>query len=362
MNKLFLSVFLILLISLGVFIFISEEKVKMADVVIIPSVQKVLPDKIMAVYLTSWSASDSSRIDYVVDLAKKTEINAVVIDIKDWSGRVPYGTNVSLIKDYGAERVIIKDIKGLIERLHREGLYVIARITVFQDPVLAANRSDLAVKDLSGGVWYDYHGLAWIDPTKKEGWDYNIALAKDAASNGFDEINFDYIRFPSDGDLSNMEVGNIPKNEVIKSFYQYLRTELKGTRISADLFGLTTVNSDGLGIGQVITDAYQYFDYVCPMVYPSHYASGFIGFENPVDHPFEVVAYSMAKAKIKLGDSNSKIRPWLQDFDLGAVYDTEKVYLQIKAVKDILTDKYYGYMLWSPTNWYNEEAIIKSEN
>jgi len=362
MNKRFLLLIIfIFLISFGIFVFIPKEKTKGADVVNDVKVEKVLPDKIMAVYLTSWSASSSSMIDYVIDLSKKTEINAVVIDVKDWSGKIPYDTNVSLAQEYGAERVVVKDMKGLIDRLHNEGIYAIARITVFQDPVLALNRSDLAVKTLSGDIWYDYNGLAWIDPSKKEGWDYNISIAKDALSNGFDEINFDYIRFPSDGNLNDMDIDFASEREVIKSFYQYLREELKEAVISADMFGLTTVNSDGLGIGQVIQDAYQYFDYVCPMVYPSHYASGFIGFENPAEHPFEVVAYSMAKAKIKLEGYDSKIRPWLQDFDLGAVYDTEKVYLQIKAVKDILTDKYYGYMLWSPTNFYNEEAIIKAE-
>ncbi|HNY35664.1 MAG TPA: putative glycoside hydrolase [Candidatus Pacearchaeota archaeon] len=359
MNKWFLLIIFIILISLGVFIFIPKEKIGGINSV---KENKVLPDKIMAVYLTSWSASNSAKIDYIIDLSKKTEINAVVIDVKDWSGKIPYSTNVSLAKKYGAERVIIKDMKGLIDKLHNEGLYVIARITVFQDPVLAYNRSDLAIKNLSGGTWYDYNGLAWIDPTKKEGWDYNISIAKDALSNGFDEVNFDYIRFPSDGNLNNMNVDFSTEREVLKSFYQYLRSELKGETISADLFGLTTVNLDGLGIGQVIEDAYEYFDFVCPMVYPSHYASGFIGFENPADHPFEVVAYSMAKAKIRISNYNSKLRPWLQDFNLGATYDTEKVYLQIKAVKEILTDKYYGYMIWSPTNLYNEEAIIKGEN
>lgn len=362
MKKWFLFIFLIILISFGVFVFISKENTKEIDNIVNIKQEKVFPDKIMAVYLTSWSASSTSRIDYVIDLSKKTEINAVVIDVKDSSGKIPYDTNVSLVNDYGAERLIIKDMKGLIDRLHKEGLYVIARITVFQDPILALNRSDLAVKNLDGGVWYDYSGLAWIDPSKKEGWDYNIAIAKDALSQGFDEINFDYIRFPSDGDLKNMDIGSSVKTEVIKSFYQYLRSELKGERISADLFGLTTVNSDGLGIGQVIEDAYQYFDFVCPMIYPSHFASGFIGFDVPAEHPFEVVAYSMAKAKIKLEGYNSKLRPWLQDFNLGAIYDTEKVYLQIKATKDILTNDYHGYMLWSPTNWYNEEAIIKAEN
>ena len=362
MKNRFIWIFLIVLISFGVFIFIPKESTKGIDDIVNVKQEKVYPDKIMAVYLTSWSVSNSSRIDYVIDLSKKTEINAVVIDVKDWSGRIPYDTDVSLANEYGAERVIVKDMKGVINRLQKEGIYVIARVTVFQDPVLALKRTDLAVKDLDGGVWYDYNGLAWIDPNKKEGWDYNIAIAKDAINQGFDEINFDYIRFPSDGNLNNMDIDSSVSREVIKSFYQYLRNELKEERISADLFGLTTVNSDGLGIGQVIQDAYQYFDFVCPMVYPSHYASGFIGFDSPAEHPFEVVAYSMAKAKIKLEGYNAKLRPWLQDFNFGAVYDTEKVYLQIKAVKEILNNDYYGYMIWSPTNWYNEEAIIKGEN
>jgi len=361
MNKRFLLILFIVLISLGVFIFIPKEKTKEAEINNIKK-EKVVPDKVMAVYLTSWSASNSTKIDYIIDLVKRTEINAVVIDVKDWSGKIPYATNVQLAKDYGAERIIVKDMSGLVKRLHDSGLYVIARITVFQDPVLALNRSDLAVKTLSGATWYDYNGLAWIDPTKKEGWDYNISIAKDALSNGFDEVNFDYIRFPSDGNLNDMDVDFSTEREVIRSFYQYLRNELKGEIISADMFGLTTVNFDGLGIGQIIEDAYEYFDFVCPMVYPSHYADGFIGFDNPADHPFEVVAYSMAKAKIRINDYDSKLRPWLQDFNLGAIYDTEKVYLQIKAVREILTDKYYGYMLWSPTNYYNEEAIIKGEN
>ncbi len=353
---------ILIVLSFSIFVFSPKEKVREPEVINKVEEEKVLPDTIRAVYLTSWSATSQSMIDYVIGLSQRTEINAVVIDIKDWSGKIPYDTDVALAGEAGAERVIIKDMKGLIERLHQEGLYVIARVTVFQDPVLAAARPDLAVKTLDGATWYDYNGLAWINPLKKDAWDYNISIAKDALDKGFDEINFDYIRFPSDGDLNNMDVDFYSEREVIKSFYQYLRSKLEGKIISADLFGLTTVNHDGLGIGQVIEDAYQYFDYVCPMVYPSHYASGFIGFEDPAVHPFEVVAYSMAKARIRLSGYDSKLRPWLQDFNLGAVYDTDKVYLQIEAVKKIMDSQYQGYMLWSPENLYNEEAIIKAEN
>jgi len=350
-------IFVFLFISLGIFLFIPKKNVA----VDIKKEKVAVPDKVIAVYLTSWSAADSNMVDYVIGLSKRTGVNAVVVDIKDWSGRIPYNTNIDDFEKYGAERVIIKDMSGLVKKFHDEGLYVIARMTVFQDPVLASQREDLAVKSRNGGLWQDFKGLSWISPDKKEAWEYNVVLAKDALNKGFDEINFDYIRFPSDGDLKDMDLNVSSEREVIRSFFKYLRENIPDDNISVDLFGLTTVNTDDLGIGQIIEDAYEYFDFVCPMVYPSHYAYGFIGFENPAEHPFEVVAYSMAKAKLRLGDYNVKLRPWLQDFNLGAEYDTEKVYLQIKAVKDILGDEYHGYMLWSPENWYNEEAVIRGE-
>ncbi|MFZ3054366.1 MAG: putative glycoside hydrolase [Minisyncoccales bacterium] len=357
MNKLLLSFLCLLAISFGVFLFIPKESLKESIPEVVKKEKAVAPKEVIGVYLTSWSAADTDKVDYIIDLSKRTGVNTVIIDIKDWSGHVPYNTEVEGMEK--AERIIIKDISKLVDKLHNNGLYVVGRITVFQDPILAASREDLAVKSRSGGLWYDFNGLSWIDPSKKEGWDYNISLAKDALDNGFDEINFDYIRFPSDGVLQDMDLNIDSEREVIKSFFAYLRQSIPDDNISVDLFGLTTVNKDDLGIGQVLEDAYEYFDFVCPMVYPSHYASGFIGFENPADYPFEVVAYSMAKAKVRLEGYNSKLRPWLQDFNLGAEYDTSKVYLQIKAVKEILGEDYSGYMLWNPSNWYNEEAIVK---
>ena len=357
-----LAILFLFILSLGTFLFVPKGSLKVNNPAVVKKEKAVVPGKVVAVYLTSWSASDESKVDYVIDLSKRTEVNAVVIDVKDWSGRIPYNTDVPDAEKYGAERVIIKDMPGLVKKLHDKGLYAIARITVFQDPILALKRNDLAVQSRSGGLWHDYKGLSWINPEKKEAWDYNISIAKDALEKGFDEVNLDYIRYPSDGDLNDMDLNVPSESEVIKSFFKYLREEIPDDNISADLFGLSTVNKDDLGIGQIIEDAYEYFDFVCPMVYPSHYAPGFIGFDNPAEHPFEVVAYSMAKAKLRLGDYKAKLRPWLQDFNLGAEYDTDKVYSQIKAVKDILGDKYAGYMLWSPDNWYNEEAILRGEN
>ncbi|MDP1538838.1 MAG: putative glycoside hydrolase, partial [bacterium] len=162
------------------------------------------PLTIKAIYFTSWSAGVDSRISYLIEIIKNTELNAAVIDIKDYSGFVAYDTKLTEVKNYRAEQIRIRDIDGLIKRLHNEGIYVIARILVFQDPVLARAREDLAIKNKSTGkLWLDNKNLAWMDPAAREVWDYNIAIAKEAAERGFDELNFDYIRFPSEGDLNN---------------------------------------------------------------------------------------------------------------------------------------------------------------
>jgi len=343
----------------------------------------VLPPKLFqGVYLTCWSAGSAKRIDRLIEMAREGRINSVVLDIKDASGYVAYEVAVPAVNGNDAKRVVIRDIASLVARLHRERLYVIARLVVFEDPRLALARPELAVHRLSklaspetpltsDTLWYDRKNLAWMDPNARETWDYNIAIAKDAFSRGFDEVNFDYIRFPSDGDLRDMYFpswdGSTPRNEVIAAFFAHLRRQLEGRTISADLFGLSTVNSDDLGVGQVIEDAYRYFDYVCPMVYPSHYARGFLGEENPAKAPFKVVNYSMKSARDRLLAMNSdkrmtaRLRPWLQDFNLGAVYDLEMVKAQIKALQEALGEHYVGFTMWNPSNRYNTEALGQSE-
>ncbi|MDP3052372.1 MAG: putative glycoside hydrolase [bacterium] len=364
------------------------------------------PEIIKAIYFTGWSAGNSAKIKYLIDLKKTTEINAVVIDLKDYSGYVGYDIQVPEVEKYEAKEIKIPFINRLVKQLHDEGIYVIARITVFQDPRLAKARPDLTVESKkTGGSWLDNKKLAWIDPAAKDAWDYNIAIAKDAASRGFDELNFDYIRFPSDGDLEDMgfpfwqktrtdadltRTNAETKSEVIRNFFKYLRQQLPGVKISADLFGLTTINQDDLGIGQIIEDAFEYFDFVSPMVYPSHYASGFLGYKNPALYPYEVIKYSLdsaikrlieysrpqiavsvssstAVSSVTASSTNnqqtfdypmkSKIRPWLQDFNLGATYDASMITKQIQATQDSLGDNFNGWMLWNPSNVYIREAL-----
>jgi len=363
------------------------------------------PSVVKAVYVTAWSAGSKAKINYIVGLIKRTELNAVVIDIKDYSGHISYKTSITEVNDAGASGELrIPAPNALIKQLHDDGIYVIGRITVFQDPILAKAHPEWALKNrITGKTWVDRKGLAWMDPAAKPVWDYNLSIAKDALARGFDEVNFDYIRFASDGDLSQISYpywdGKTPYHKVIAGFFKYLRENLPDYKISIDLFGLSTINTDDLGIGQVIEDAYKYFDFVCPMVYPSHYAAGFIGYQNPAEHPYEVIKYSLehalnrviALSKIEtattaatssgptpsvLGTADqvlpssptvpvSKIRPWLQDFDLGAIYDASMVRKEIQAVGDVLgsatsSDEFVGWLLWDPANTYTEGALQTS--
>jgi len=337
------------------------------------------PAVIRGIYLTNWTASSPARVDSLVALAKKMGLNAMVIDMKDYSGYVGWRTGIETVVKSGAENQIrIANPNSLIKKLHDNGIYAIARVSVFQDPVLAKAHPEWTVGNkVTGKPWTDRKGLAWMNPNSQEVWDYDISLAKDAVSRGFDEVNFDYIRFPSDGDLTVAVYPGMAtstaKHTVIGKFFKYVREQMPTAKLSADLFGLSTINKDDLGVGQVIEDGYKYFDYICPMVYPSHYATGFMGFKNPAAYPYEVVKRSMDSAlaklnalKFKLASSsisstipavqiNSKLRPWLQAFDLGATYTRAMIDKEIQATNDSLassTASYNGWLLWDPSNVY----------
>ncbi len=323
------------------------------------------PPEIKAIYLTSWSAATPSRVVDAITLIKMTELNGIVIDVKDYSGKVMFRTSSPLIGAIGSEEPRLGDLTQLVQRFHQAGIYVVARLAVFQDQHLVTVRPDLAVKDPQGRIWRDRKGLGWVDPAAEEVWTYIIAVAREAAAAGVDELNFDYIRFPTDGRLSNLrypifDETRESKRQVIRRFFEVLVAELRptGKQLSADLFGLATVKSDDLGIGQVLEDAFPYFDVISPMVYPSHYAKGFLQYRNPAAHPYEVVRYSLGSAVLRrerFARSAATIRPWLQAFDLGAPYPPAAVRKQIQAVHDAgLTS---GWYLWSPSNRYQQASL-----
>ncbi|MEX1013666.1 MAG: putative glycoside hydrolase [Candidatus Paceibacterota bacterium] len=334
------------------------------------TVEKIpTPSEVRALYLTSNSAGLESRVSNFIEMVKRSEINSLIIDVNGFSGFVAYDSNLKEVENSDIEDIRIPDLRGLIKRLHDNGIYTIARITVFQDLAYAEANPELAIKSIeTGELWKDYGGQAWLDPSSKEAWDYKLALAKEVSSMGFDELNFDYIRFPSDGNLRDTkypfwdEVK--PQKDVMKDFFAFLRENLSEEVISADLFGLTTINYDDLGIGQVLEDAFPHFDFIAPMVYPSHYADGFLNYENPAEQPYGVIYFSMWKALTRLNtykninpDVNVKLRPWIQDFNLGANYNEFMVGIQIKATKDSLGNHYNGFMVWDPSNIYTIGAL-----
>ncbi len=359
----------------------TAETVAAVSAVPLPPVWKAThvttPPSVKALYMTSWVAGTRDIRNRVVNLVNTTEANALVIDIKDYTGMIAFAVDDPYLKKFDSVEERIPDIKEFIEYLHSKGIYVIGRISVFQDPRLVKLRPDLAVKRSSdGAVWKDRKGISWIDAGAKEAWDYDVAIGKQAYAYGFDELNFDYIRFPSDGDMYNIAYPfseGKTKALVMKEFYAYLRQELgsSGAILSADLFGMVTTNADDLNIGQKLEYALPYFDYIGPMVYPSHYPAGFNGYPAPAKVPYDVVKFSMDRAheKVKaLAWSASttpesreakvhfgQIRPWLQDFDLGADYTAEMVRAQMQAAYDAgLT----SWMLWNAANKYTAGALL----
>jgi hypothetical protein len=328
------------------------------------------PDPVKAIYFTSWAAGTPSFQKEMWSLLDgSTEINSIVIDVKDYSGRIGYIINDSRFKDpmidsVGSPQNRIPDIEQFIGKLHEKGVYVIGRVAVFQDPYTTMVHPEWAVRDSrTGKPWKDAGGAYWLDPDSRDAWAYIAAIAKQTYAVGFDEVNFDYVRFPSDGAISDAifdKTASTTKAEVIKDFFSYLHDELSplGIPISVDLFGQTTSETNDMGIGQIIENAFPYFDYIDPMVYPSHYIDGFDGYAKPALHPYEIVKYSMGTAvarAIAASSTPSKLRPWLQAFDLGAVYTPAMVDAQKQATYDVGLD---SWLLWNAGAIYTKEELV----
>lgn len=323
------------------------------------------PEPVKGIYMSSWVAGTQDFRNSLIKLIDETELNSVVIDIKDYTGKISFEATDPELAKFGSGEKRIADIHELINLLHEKNIYVIGRIAVFQDPFLTAQKPELAVKRADGTtVWTDHKGAKWLDPASREAWDYIVLIARESERLGFDELNFDYIRFPSDGNMKDISYPFFDKTKLTKSasmneFFVYLREKLGDLKIplSADFFGMTTTNADDLNIGQLLENGLANFDYIAPMVYPSHYPPTFLGYKNPAAYPYEVVKYAMdegVKRAVAMGQDKSKLRPWLQDFDLGAPYTAEMIKKQMQATYDAgLT----SWLLWSPSNKYTRGAL-----
>ena len=327
------------------------------------------PTPLKALYMTACVAGTPSWRADLKHLIETTELNAIVIDIKDYSGNVSFPN--SFPQGTTHRGCTVSDLTNFIASLHESSIYVIGRISVFQDPSYTSLFPELAVKSkATGSVWKDRKGLSFVDVGAKPYWDYILQISRASYEMGFDELNFDYIRYPSDGDMSDTDftwTGTSTRAAMLESFFSYLHDNLKpsGVMISADLFGMTTTVTNDMGIGQVLEKTLPYFDYVAPMVYPSHYPATWHGFANPAEHPYEVVNIALTEGKrreevqrITMGiatSTPSKLRPWLQDFNLGATYGPDKVQAQIQATYD---SGLSSWMIWSAANKYTVTALL----
>ena len=323
------------------------------------------PEHQRGVYLTAWVAGSSTRSQELIELARRTEINTFVIDVKDASGFVSYRTDVALAHEIGADGEIrIRDVRALLERLEAEGIWPIARIMVMQDPILARARPDMSVQDRDGGPWVDGRGDVWVNPWDRRVWDYHADLAREAVALGFREIQWDYIRFP---DRPGAELATAvypgaegrPRTAAVQGFLIHTRSRLEdlGVPLTADVFGVTTSAGHDVGIGQLWEDFIGLVDAALPMVYPSHYAAGSFGIQDPNAHPYEIVhsALRLAIRRSEAIEGAGRIIPWLQAFTLGPPpYGSSEIRAQIQAVYDLgLTE----WILWNPSSRYVESAL-----
>ena len=324
------------------------------------------PQVIKAAYLTYFGVGDRGIRGRVLDLAARTEINAVVIDVKGDRGWILYPTEVPQALAIGAQGpATLRDFDSLMADLKARGIYTIARIVTFKDNILANARPDLAITDTrTGKPWTDNEKLAWVDPFQEEVWAYNIALGQEAIRRGFDEVQYDYVRFPTDGRLSATRYAK-PNNKdtrlpTIARFLGKARTELGalGAFVGADLFGYTAFNENDTDNGQRIEELAPHLDFICPMVYPSGYHKGIPGYPNPVQVPGRVVSESVRLIRKRAGTNVVRVRPWLQDFKDYAfdrrIFGVPEVTAQIRGAEE---SGAAGWMLWNPRNDYTGPAL-----
>ena len=335
--------------------------------------------KVRGIYISGPMAGSTELFQNILDSAAGTEINTVVIDFKDDQGRITCPVDSPVASEIGACRPYVQDMKELIASLKERGLYVIARVVAFRDPWLAEKKPEGSLHLADGSLYRDRQGMAWVDPYRKEVWDYLVEVGTEAKEAGFDEVQFDYIRFSTEGTMRDVVfdeavTGGRSKTDVITEFVKYAYENLasQGLFVSADVFG-TIIGSDidAQAVGQVYTEMAKHLDYICPMIYPSHYGPGNFGLEHPDTMPYETVLEALKKSQMVMDQaaeadghvsSQAIVRPWLQDFTASYLgegnyipYGYNEVQRQIQAVKDAGYDE---WMLWSAANRYHfkEEA------
>jgi hypothetical protein len=319
-------------------------------------VARTLPEEIRGVHMTIGLASIKGKLDEFIAY-RSDGLNAIELDVKDENGTIGFVTPaVPLAREIGAQSSRYYNARKAARKIHDAGLYLIGRVVVFQDPTLVAAKPEHAIQTPGGAVWETDAGAGWANPYDKEVWDYNIAVAVAAAKAGFDEIMFDYVRFPTDGSTPEVYPGkrSEPRWQTIASFVEYATEQLEpyGVRVSAALFGLSATRD--MGIGQRPSLLGKYLDTIYPMVYPSHYGSGEFNIDSPDAQPGRTVSFSLLDFRQKLQDRQARIVPWLQDFSLGRTYTLADVEQQIAAARRAESS---GFLLWNAGGIYTTAAL-----
>ncbi len=311
-----------------------------------------LPVEVRGVHVTGALASLPGKIEEYVRLTKHG-LNTIELDIKDEGGEIAFRpVGVPLARKTGAVRDYYKP-REVAKLAHRNGVYLIGRVVVFQDPYLASTRPDLAIRRTDGSIWRTHDGLAWVNPYDRRVWDYAVSVAAAAARAGFDEIMLDYVRFPTDGDVdSAVYPGKTSerKGQVISAFVAYAKQRLAplGVRVSTALFGLSATRD--MGLGQVPRWISQHVDHVNPMAYPALYGGGELGIVTPSAEPGETVFRTLVDFKRQLKGSHAQLIPWIQDWN----YDREQVMQQVRAAR---LQGAKGYLLWNASGLYTKSAL-----
>ena len=326
------------------------------------------PDTLRGLYVNRWAAL-GSKLKNLIQVAKKTEVNALVIDVKDDRGFVLYRSSVPLAREIGADTadghwMSATKLRAVLDTMIANGIYPIARIVVAKDPLLAQKKLQFAITRKSDlKPWLDKNGNPWLDPHHREIWQYAADLAKEAYDLGFSEVQFDYVRFPDEKRLVAETVYPLANGrtraQVIREQLGFLRGALKphGMRVTADVFGLTATDTTDMGIGQRWEMFVDQVDVVLPMVYPSHFARGTYRLRNPNAHPYKTIdnALKDAIARTKPVPNAAKIIPWYQDFTLGSPhYYAEQIRAQKKAGYD---NGLQSWILWNPKSNYTIAAL-----
>ena len=315
-----------------------------------------LPVEIRGVHVTMALAHLPGKLDEYLGL-QRDGLTALELDVKDENGEIGFVTrSVPLARHVGAARDYYA-AHSVAQLVHSRGMYLVGRVVVFEDPVLSRGRPDLAIRRRDGSTWRDAAGLGWTNPYDRRVWKYNVDVAAAAARAGFDEILFDYVRFPSDGDVESTVYRNprsLDKREAVPAFLRYASGRLRplGVRVSAAVFGLSAARD--LGVGQLPRRMAPYLDHVYPMTYPSLFGSGEMGIADPGAMPGATVTRALRTFEKKLRGKDVLLVTWVQDFSFSNPYGIEQVRAQIDAARRAGAK---GYLLWNASGVYTDGAL-----